>query len=173
MRLLVDGTAVSWANARQIACDAGVLPIVLDTAGVPLDIGHEQRFFTGTVRLAVLQRDGGCVFPGCDRAPAGCDIHHVVPWWNGGPTALTNGVALCPHHHGLVESRPGADQWHITWTEPSRVHPTNNTRPATAATTPHPIPHPPTTQTQRQKRWRRSRRRRTLLTGREVHALRE
>ena len=117
MAHLVDGTAVSWAKARQIACDAAVLPIVLDTAGVPLDIGHEQRFFTGTVRLAVQQRDGGCVFPGCDRTPAGCDIHHVVPWWNGGPTTLTNGLALCPHHHGLVEPRPGADQWHITWTE--------------------------------------------------------
>mgnify|MGYP001942218879 CR=1 FL=1 len=99
MRLLIDGTAVSWAKARQIACDAGVLPIVLDTAGVPLDLGHEQRFFTGTVRLAVLQRDGGCVFPGCDRAPAGCDIHHVVPcstrtvtstsWWNSSPTGRT------------------------------------------------------------------------------------
>ena len=114
---MVDGTAVSWAKARQIACDAGVLLIVLDAAGVPLDIGAEQRFFTGTIRLAVLQRDGGCVFPGCDRAPAGCDIHHVVPWWNGGPTALSNGVALCPHHHGLVEPRPGADQWQIRWTE--------------------------------------------------------
>lgn len=113
---LADGTPVSWTRARQIACDAGVLPIVLDGAGTPLDMGQEQRFFTGAVRLAVLQRDGGCVFPGCDRTPAGCDIHHVVPWWNGGATSLANGVALCPHHHALVEPRPGADQWQIRWT---------------------------------------------------------
>lgn len=112
---LADGTPVSWARARQIACDAAALPIVLDGAGVPLDVGREQRFFAGAVRLAVLQRDGGCVFPGCDRMPAGCDVHHVIPWWNGGATDLDNGVALCPHHHGLVEPRPGADQWHVQW----------------------------------------------------------
>lgn len=109
---LADGTRISWARARQIMCDAGVLPVVLDGAGVPLDVGREQRFFTGAVRTAVLARDQGCAFPGCDRPPAACDIHHIVPWWNNGPTALSNGVALCPHHHGMVEPRPGSERQH-------------------------------------------------------------
>lgn len=110
---LDDGTQVSWARARQIACDAGVLPIVLDGAGRPVDVGREQRFFTGAARLAVLQRDRGCAFPGCDRPPRACDVHHITPWWDGGGTALGNGVALCRHHHGIVEPRPGADQWAV------------------------------------------------------------
>lgn len=104
-----SGEAMSLARARQLACDAGVLPVVLDSAGVPLDVGREQRLFTGGLRTAVLTRDGGCVFPGCDRGPEVCDVHHITPWWAGGKTSLANGVALCPHHHGLVEprGRPG------------------------------------------------------------------
>lgn len=112
---LADGSPVSWARARQIACDAEVLPVVLDGPGVPLDVGRSERFFKGAVRIAVLARDQGCVFPDCDRPPAACDVHHIIPWWNNGSTCLGNGVALCPHHHGLIEPRPGSEdrQWQI------------------------------------------------------------
>ena len=103
---LEDGTRISTAKARQIACDAGALPVVLDGPGIPIDVGREQRFYTGAARLAVLTRDQGCAFPGCDRPPKSCDIHHIVPWWAGGRTDLANGVTLCPHHHALVEPRP-------------------------------------------------------------------
>lgn len=108
-----EGEPVSLARARQLLCDADVLPVVLDGAGVPVDVGTERRLFTGPVRTAILTRDGGCVFPGCDREPRGCDIHHIVPWWDGGPTSLTNGVTVCRHHHGMIEPRPGHERH--TW----------------------------------------------------------
>ena len=35
---------------------------------------------------ALIARDGGCSFPGCDRAPEWSERHHVIPWIDGGRT---------------------------------------------------------------------------------------
>jgi hypothetical protein len=125
---LAEGYPISAGTARRLACDGGVIPAVLDGHGCPLDVGRKQRLFTGAVRRAVILRDHGCAFPGCDRPATWCQIHHIVPWWRGGKTALSNGVALCTHHHRLVEQ----GEWvvHIdpadglpTWTPPAWIDP--------------------------------------------------
>jgi hypothetical protein len=76
--------------------------VILNGSGVPIDIGRSRRSFTGAARTAVLLRDGGCAFPGCDRPPRWCDVHHVVFWACGGSTDRDNGVALCAHHHRVI-----------------------------------------------------------------------
>jgi hypothetical protein len=100
---LEDGTPISPAAARRIACDAQVVPAVLGSRGEPLDVGRSRRLFTGPLRRALVLRDRGCAFPGCDRPPRWCEAHHIVPWAQGGATAVGNGVLLCGHHHRLVE----------------------------------------------------------------------
>ena len=35
-------------------------------------------------------RDGGCIWPGCDRPAGFCDAQHVTPWQQGGETKLAN-----------------------------------------------------------------------------------
>ncbi|MDT5037836.1 MAG: hypothetical protein QOE03_3021, partial [Micromonosporaceae bacterium] len=100
--MLDDGSPVSAAAARRIACDAAVLPAVLGGAGQVLDIGRERRLFTGPLRRALILRDGGCAHPGCDRPPRWCDGHHIQHWADGGLTALGNAVLLCRHHHRLI-----------------------------------------------------------------------
>jgi hypothetical protein len=47
-------------------------------------------------------RDGGCVFPGCDRPLSWCEAHHLVHWLDGGPTDLDNLVLVCRAHHRAV-----------------------------------------------------------------------
>jgi hypothetical protein len=42
-----------------------------------------------------------CVFPGCCRPSRGCDLDHVIPWAEGGPTCSCNLVPLCRFHHRL------------------------------------------------------------------------
>jgi Domain of unknown function (DUF222)/HNH endonuclease len=101
---LDSGDRLSPATTRRLACVAQILPIVLNGAGVPIDVGRSRRPYTGAARVAVLLRDGGCAFPGCDRPPRWTDIHHIVAWQNGGPTDRDNGVALCGHHHRLIHS---------------------------------------------------------------------
>jgi len=114
-RLLSAGESISASALRQLACDADVLPAVLNGRSDPLDVGRTQRLVTGPIRAALELRDRGCAFPGCRKPPSACHAHHIIPWWMGGVTALWNLVLLCPHHHNIVEpSRlPNADRWTI------------------------------------------------------------
>ncbi|GAA5198393.1 hypothetical protein GCM10023322_71660 [Rugosimonospora acidiphila] len=99
---LDDGTVLSPAAARRLACDAGIVPAVLGSTGQVLDLGRERRLFTGPIRRALVLRDRGCAFPGCDRPPRWCDGHHLISWLDDGPTSLDNGVLLCAHHHRVI-----------------------------------------------------------------------
>ena len=112
---LVDGTELTPGQLRRWACDAGIIPTVLGGTSAPLDVGREQRLVTPDIRHALHARDKGCVFPGCNRAPADCDAHHIVPWQQDGPTALHNLVLLCSHHHNLCEpgDRPEELRWQV------------------------------------------------------------
>ena len=99
---LDDGGELSPATVRRLACDAGVIPVVLKGAGQVLDIGRDRRLFSGHLRRALVARDRGCAFPGCDRPPRLCEGHHVKHWADGGLTRLSNAVLLCGFHHRLV-----------------------------------------------------------------------
>ena len=44
------------------------------------------------IRKAIVIRDRRCQFPGCDRPPQWCDIDHVIPVAQQGPTSLSNGI---------------------------------------------------------------------------------
>jgi hypothetical protein len=99
------GRVPTWITDRalsRLACDASVRRVVLDPAGVPVELGRQTRLFTGTQRLALATRDGGCRFPGCGRPAKHTDAHHLTSWREGGPTTLSNGMLLCRHHHRQV-----------------------------------------------------------------------
>jgi hypothetical protein len=112
---LDTGERLTPAQARRLACDAQLLPAVLGTHGQVLDLGQSRRLITGALRRALVLRDGGCAFPGCDRPPRWTEGHHIQPWSNGGATSLDNSVLLCgPHHrvihHSTWQVRLGPDQ---------------------------------------------------------------
>jgi hypothetical protein len=48
-----DGTALTPAAVRRMACDAGILPIVLGGDGIPLDVGRTRRLATREQRRAL------------------------------------------------------------------------------------------------------------------------
>ncbi len=111
------GETISAGEARRMACDAGLIPLVLGSDSQPLDVGREYRLVPKALRTALTHRDQGCVFPHCTARPAACEAHHIQPWWAGGDTSLENLVLLCPHHHRLVEPDPERApewQWQIT-----------------------------------------------------------
>lgn len=105
-----NGEPLSAAAVRRLACDAGVLPVVLDGQGRPLDVGRSRRTVPTAIFRALAVRDGGCAFPGCDRPTAWCDAHHVLFWSQGGRTALDNLVLLCARHHTVVHH----DGWQVS-----------------------------------------------------------
>lgn len=63
------------------------------------DLHREARLVSPQLREIVLARDGGCIFQPCHEHAAACEIHHVLPWREGGMTNASNLVALCPAHH--------------------------------------------------------------------------
>jgi hypothetical protein len=93
------GTALSPETLRRLACDAEILPIVMDGASVPLDAGRKRREPTPTQRAAVAARDRHCRFPGCRVPAAWCQVHHIVHWARGGSTNLDNLILACHEHH--------------------------------------------------------------------------
>jgi hypothetical protein len=105
---LDTGHRLTPTATRRLACDAHILPAVLGSEGQVLDVGQSRRLFTGALRRALVARDRGCAFPGCDRPPRWCDGHHIRSWATGGPTSLDNAVLLCGHHHRMVH--------HSDWT---------------------------------------------------------
>ncbi|MDG4780333.1 DUF222 domain-containing protein [Micromonospora sp. WMMD961] len=69
------GQHLTPATVRRLACDASILPAVLGGTGQVLDVGRQRRLITGPLRRALVLRDRGCAFPGCDRPPRWCDGH--------------------------------------------------------------------------------------------------
>ncbi len=103
--LLDWGGPVTADTVRRIACDAQIIPVVLSGAGVPLDVGRATPTVPAGIRRALLVRDRGCAFPGCDRPPTWCDAHHMTHWADNGPTSVANLVLLCGHHHRTVHHK--------------------------------------------------------------------
>ena len=111
----------------------GFRQVVVNPAGAILGIGSPERCFTANQTLAIAARDGyRCSTPGCTAQHVALQMHHVVPWREGGPTSTSNGILLCYWHHrrvddgpwqyrmvnGLPEVRgPGVREWTRTRTE--------------------------------------------------------
>jgi hypothetical protein len=88
-------------TARRLACDSALVGLVEDRHGDPLNVGRKTRAISPAMKRALKARDGGCRFPGCDRARF-TEGHHVRHWADGGETKLSNLITLCRFHHRLV-----------------------------------------------------------------------
>jgi hypothetical protein len=115
------GDVLDAGAARRFACTADLIPAVLGGPSRPLDVGRRERLATKAIRAGAILRDGGCSFPGCDRPPGFCEVHHVRPWWSGGETSLNNSALLCGRHHQIVhrqgylaDVQPDGVCWDVT-----------------------------------------------------------
>lgn len=95
---------VSVQAAQRMTCDCNLQRVLLSPEGLPMDVGRSERFFTPAMRKALAIRDGGCVFPWCDKPPSWSHAHHIKPWFEGGETSLANAALLCSHHHHDVHA---------------------------------------------------------------------
>ncbi|MGI9006154.1 MAG: DUF222 domain-containing protein [Streptosporangiaceae bacterium] len=64
---------------------------------LPLDVGTSTDTVPPHLRRAVWLRDRHCAFPGCENRI--CQVHHIIPRSEGGPTRLDNLVLGCSFHH--------------------------------------------------------------------------
>ena len=102
-RIEAHADPVSIETVERYLCDSGLQALLFDENGQAIDVGREQRLFTNRQRLALAARDGGCMWPGCDRPPRWTEAHHIQQWKRDkGKTELCNGILLCRHHHVLL-----------------------------------------------------------------------
>ncbi|MDO5698041.1 MAG: DUF222 domain-containing protein [Dermatophilus congolensis] len=99
MGLTEHGHVLTPSEVRALACEAGIIPVVLGGRGEVLDVGREERFTTPAQRNALIIRDRGCTFPGCDAPPSWCEGHHLLDWDHHGPTDMGNLALICKRHH--------------------------------------------------------------------------
>ncbi|WP_374927961.1 DUF222 domain-containing protein [Kytococcus sedentarius] len=109
------GDDVSAAQVRRLASNAALIPIVMNGASVPLDLGRKRRSFTESQKAALATKYDSCAEEDCDRPFAWCEIHHADPWRpvyapdgtllhpGGGKTDLSNGIPLCGRHHRQMD----------------------------------------------------------------------
>ncbi len=128
-------------EARRIASSPGqtayrMLAIDPDTGSMlePAAPAMRSRYRpSSALDCDVRARDLTCRFPGCRRSAvgrhSGTDLDHSVPW-PVGPTAWSNLVVLCRHHHRLKHSAGWTTDLSpdgtLTWTMPTgRRHSTH------------------------------------------------
>ena len=116
---LDGGVRISAGEARRLACEASILPLVMSGDSVPLDLGRGQRLHSHHQRLALSATHDSCAVGGCERPFTWCEIHHQrLSWAKGGDTDLDNGLPLCGYHH----RRAHDDRWDL------RQHPSGDYR---------------------------------------------
>src|SRR5918998_371318 len=104
--VLVTGGQLCAAEARRLAYDSCVVPMVLGSDSMPLDVGRQHRLATAAIRDSLAYRDKGCAFPGCHRPPRYCEAHHMVAWLDGGERNYpTRPLARCTSSRGVPRTR--------------------------------------------------------------------
>ena len=109
-RSFVDADQVrTWCG--QPGATVTVKPVVDLTAHLHV----EQYQVPDRFADQAVERDLTCVFPWCTRPADKCDLDHVIPFSEGGPTASDNLAPLCRRHHRLKTHHSG---WGYTVLEP-------------------------------------------------------
>ena len=97
-----DGEQISAGEARRMACNADLIPVVLGTDSEILDFGRSTRLAHPVQHRALRLRDKCCQAEDCDAPAAWTEAHHLKPWSAGGLTNLANMVLLCPSDHRRI-----------------------------------------------------------------------
>lgn len=67
--------------------------------GRPLHLGRTQRTANIEQRIALMAAEGVCIHHRCEQSAINSEIHHVIPWAQGGHTDIENMHIFCRTHH--------------------------------------------------------------------------
>ena len=115
----IDGRYVNPAEIVANSFVDHVRRVVVDSAGVVIDLGRRSRLFTGNARDAALLSEVACYWKGCWIPASKCQIDHLVPWKRQGRTNPGNGAPGCGQHNRIKEQgfhawRLPTGEWRLT-----------------------------------------------------------
>ena len=110
----VDPTEAATNSLDGLA--AQIRRVIVDAAGVVIDLGRARRF-TGSARTAATAGHTCCVWPGCTVPASACEVDHLTEYGRGGPTSPSNAAPLCGKHNrwkqkGFQIHRDPTGNWH-------------------------------------------------------------
>ena len=102
---IVGGEALPQTVLERLMCTAAVTGVVFDGKGQPIWVGRTHRHATEAQVKAIIARDRHCTGKDCTAGPERCEIHHIVPWEQGGLTDIDTMCLACPHCHHNIHDR--------------------------------------------------------------------
>ncbi|HUF98483.1 MAG TPA: DUF222 domain-containing protein [Ilumatobacter sp.] len=95
--VLTNGVPVPPSIRDYLTCDS-LIQIVWQQGNQPIGVGRTTRAVPNRLRRLIELRDQGCCIPGCTNT-LGLQVHHLIPWSQGGTSEMTNLVLICDAHH--------------------------------------------------------------------------
>ncbi len=126
-------TELPLETIRRMACEAQIIPVVLGSNGVVLDVGRGSRLASRHQRLALEVMYSHCAIPECHVSVNRCQPHHIRYWRNDGRSDMHNLVPLCSTHHRNVHE----DRWALALDPPTRELTVTYPDGGTASSLPH------------------------------------
>jgi len=99
------GIAVLPDVALKAALIGHVRRVVIDSAGVVINMGRKQRLFTGSAREAAKLLTHRCRFVGCDVPATYAEVDHLDEWERDNGTTDQNNAAINCKTHNRAKHR--------------------------------------------------------------------
>ena len=100
----LDGAPLDPTAAILAALFGEVRRVVVGSDSVVIDLGR-RRLLTGAAALAARLGNGECMWSGCHVPVTDCQIDHLRPWPDGGPSNPANAAPLCGRHNRLKHTQ--------------------------------------------------------------------
>jgi hypothetical protein len=102
-----SGQPVTTDEVGPLLDDCRLLRIVRAADRAPIEVSEAVRTVPAGLWRALLVRDGGCTWLGCDAPAAWCDVAHGhTPFVQDGRLSLDNAALLCRRHHRRFDHGP-------------------------------------------------------------------
>jgi hypothetical protein len=105
--VLEAGPSIGREALEAILCDAVTEVTAVADDGTPMVYGRRTRTIPPALRRAIIHRDGNtCAADGCPSTHR-LQVHHIMPWSEGGTTDPDNLITLCWFHHQIIVHQRG------------------------------------------------------------------
>ncbi|MGP8162099.1 MAG: DUF222 domain-containing protein [Candidatus Dormibacteria bacterium] len=104
------GGPIAAETVRRLGCDASVARVVFDSDSAVLDVGRARRVPAAATRRALKARDGGCVWPSCDRPASWSQAHHLTHWAREAPPTWTTSSSVRTSPSRAADGSAGANR---------------------------------------------------------------
>jgi hypothetical protein len=95
-----SGQPISGPQVRHLLQDCQLVRMVVDADAVPIEVSTTVRTVPAGLWRALVVRDRGCRWPGCDAPASWCDVAHGRDAYaDDGRLRLDNALLLCRRHH--------------------------------------------------------------------------